>query len=174
MYLTNMRKKDACLKSSLFSKLRVWNDLACSSNFHSASIKLLLSRGWRMSIIPTRHKRVLPKLQFCTGNNSRRENHPIKARKESRPFNWILKTFLPGPARTYVRSFILFNNRVSTRFSYRRSIQKDEKTRMIGAREICSFVPSTLSCRLIFAQQCKSCRFLCSLIKKRKAKKSTV
>lgn len=118
-----------------------------------------------MSIIPTRHKRVLPKLQFCTGNNSRRENHPIKARKESRPFNWILKTFLPGPARTYVRSFILFNNRVSTRFSYRRSIQKDEKTRMIGAREICSFVPSTLSCRLIFAQQCKNRCFVYSLIK---------
>ena len=92
-------------------KLRV---SASTSNYHPASIKLLLLRGWRMSIIPTRHERALPKLQFCTGNNSRRENHPIKARKESRPFNWILKTFQPGPARTYARSFILFNNLVAS------------------------------------------------------------
>lgn len=97
-----------------------------------SSIKLFLLRGWWMSIIPTRHICVLPKLQFCAGNNPGRENRPIKARKESRPFNWILKTFLPGSQHAHMCD-LLFHSTIKFLSGTNEICRKREKKRIDGS-----------------------------------------
>lgn len=94
--ISNYEVESIRFKYFLMKKEYSSHTSVCNFQFFCTLIKLFLLRGWWMSIIPTRHICVLPKLQFCAGNNPGRENRPIKARKESRPFNWILKTFLPG------------------------------------------------------------------------------
>lgn len=125
-----------------------------------SSIKLFLLRGWWMSIIPTRHICVLPKLQFCAGNNPGRENRPIKARKESRPFNWILKTFLPGSQHAHMCD-LLFHSTIKFLSGTNEICRKRERKKglMVRAREIGFLLPAVSNC--IFVKKEKKNHLLC-------------